>query len=376
MSPIKHFFVYVALATAPAAAAQGIADAPVQSTRAESMGGAIPTIADDRDALFENPAGIGGVHWGKQKAPLVRKLYFPYGSLSANQASTALLKDLRGKGGIDDSTVGKAIVDANAGDRQYARANTGLGLVFGRVIALPYYDAQVAATAKGAGTNLIDYRQVSTSGIAYGVSASDAAETIALGYSGFVSSRSELKGAFLYDDMINKTARTQLMKDNTTSSRAIGHNVGVTWRMGKAASPSLGLVLKNAGGTKYRVTKGTAETQTVKQDLTAAFSISPQFRKTGELNLSLAADRLMDSDVSFVKKYHVGTELLLGGIGSYATLGLRGGLNSAGPSGGISLNIGLIGLDAGVNAIDIGLGNDRATEHRVVGTVYVNVADF
>lgn len=379
---MRFGFVYttvclVAASLGGQAAAQGLSDTPLQSTRAESMGGAIPTLADDKDALFENPAGIGGMRWGKQKTPWVKKLYFPWAAASANAASQDLYKEVKNQGAIDDSTVGKAVIDAQAGKRQYARVNTGLGLVFGRTAVVPFYDTQIAATAKGDGTNLIDFHEISTSGVAYGFSASDKAETFTLGYSGYVVTRSVLAGDLLYDDIIDKDLRKEAMKANTTGYSATGHNVGFNWRMGKAGSPTLGIVMRNAGGTKYKVTKGDGEATTAKQDLTTAFSVSPQVGKTGEFNLSLAADRLLDSDVSFVKKGHLGAELLLwGGSGSYARVALRGGVNAAGGSGGLSFNLGLIGADAGINSVDIGVGNAKVVERRAVGQVYVNVADF
>ena len=58
----------------------------------------------------------------------------------------------------------------------------------------------------------------------------------------------------------------------------------------------------------------------------------------------------------------------LGGFGSYATFGLRGGYSYAGGSGGLSLNLGLIGLEAGFYTVDVGAGNQRVPEQRGVAS--------
>ena len=155
----------------------------------------------------------------------------------------------------------------------------------------------------------------------------------------------------------------------------MGNNVGLTWKLGKKASPTLGVSMKNAGNTKLKA-KGDADDQVLKQDLTVGFSVSPQFCKDNWANLVLEAQDLTNSDESLVKKYHLGTELLLGGFGSYATFGLRAGYAYAGPSAGLSLNLGLIGLEAGVYSVDVGDGNTKDVERRGIATLYVNVADF
>src|SRR5690606_16108927 len=121
-----------------------------------AMGGAIAPFADDLDALYHNPAGIGGRRWGKRKVPWVRKLYFPAAYSTSNKNATKLNQDFRDQEGARSRTVGEAIIDAHAGKRQYARVGGALGLVLGRTAVMPFYDSQIAAVSHGDGTNLID----------------------------------------------------------------------------------------------------------------------------------------------------------------------------------------------------------------------------
>ena len=59
---------------------------PFTSTRANAMGGALSTIADDLDALYYNPAMIGGLGYDSQsnKKSAWQGLYFPYAGASIN----------------------------------------------------------------------------------------------------------------------------------------------------------------------------------------------------------------------------------------------------------------------------------------------------
>lgn len=348
---------------------------PIPSPRGAGMANALSTTSDDLDAAFHNPAGIGGLNLNKKSNNWVRKLYFPWSSISANRNSSELYQDVKKEGGSTDSTIGKAIIDAHAGERQYARASVVAGMVIGRTMVVPFTDMQVAATSHGEGSNLVDMRYASTAGVGAGFSAQDKDGRFSLGYFGYTAKRAETYGTFLYDDVIDAERRKEVIKDNTVNYTGTGHNAGFIWKMGKNASPSLGVAMKNAGDTKFKAQKG-GEDLVVKQDLSVGFSVSPQLGKASWANLVLEATDLTEPEVSLVEKYRLGTELLLDGFGSYATFGLRAGYQYAGPSAGFSLNLGLVGLEASVYSVDVGAGNEKVPEQRGVVAIYVNVADF
>lgn len=137
---------------------------PVGTARSASMSESLGSVADDLDAFIFNPSGIGGQHH-KKSTPLIRKLYFPHVSLFANKDSLEIGQEFRGK---SDGALIKALVDAHAGKRQYGRISSVVGLVFGRVIVVPFNDIQVAAVSQGNGSDLIDMRYRSQSGVGYG----------------------------------------------------------------------------------------------------------------------------------------------------------------------------------------------------------------
>jgi len=352
---------------------------PMPSSRAAALGGALSTTADDFDAAFHNPAGIGGLGLGKQRPPLIRKLYFPEVTVAANPNSTKLYNEFQKQGGASDSAIGAGIVDANAGKEQYGRANVMGGIVFGRTLVAPFSDMQMAATAKDDGSGLINLHYRSMTGVGVGFSAQDSEGRISLGYFGYTATRQEIQGDVAYTDIVDKSKRAEALKDDEATYSGAGHNVGLIYRLGKRLAPTLAVSVTNLGDTHFRKTGGASNLSgdlVDKQDMTVGFSLSPQLGKVGICHFTLEAGRLSEENVSLLKKYRLGSELLLGGEGSYATFALRGGYNYTGASAGFALNLGLISLAATTYSVDIGTGNDTVTERREMATFTVNVASF
>lgn len=346
---------------------------PLGTGRAAGMSGSVAAVADDLDALLYNPAGIGG-RFQQKKAPMLRKLYFPQLSLFANKNTKDLRSDFSAQGGAADSTIGAAIVDAHAGKRQYGRISSVLGVVFGRFMVVPFNDVQISAVSQGDGSDLVDMRYRSQSGIGYGFSVQDTTETFSLGYSGYMAQRSEIYGAFLYSDIIDQDGRKQILKDHTTKSSGRAHNVGISWKLAKTASPTLSLVAHDVGNTTFTAKGEDKEDTIYKQNLTTGFSLAGATKST-VFTWMLEAGRLSDDEVAFDKKLRTSFEWSAGGSGSYAVVALRGGYSFAGPSAGVSLNLGIIAFDAGLYSVDVGTGNEKLTEQRYTGTVSVNVAE-
>jgi hypothetical protein len=376
-----------------------IDQAPIGSARADAMGGAISPIADDLDATFHNPAGIGGVGMGKTKMPWVRKLYFPHLSASANKNTQNLNEAFKEQGGTDPAN-GQAIVDAEAGARQYARATFVSGLVLGRTILVPFNDYQMAAVSQG--DDQIDTHYRSASGVGAGFSVTDEKNTFSLGYFGYTMAVKDMQGSLNYLDLIDTELRKEAMSANTSKYSGAGHNAGMSWRLAKKGAPTLAVVMKNIGDTVLKKTGGpeesTADTAdpddpdapltttegfeipenlTYKSDLTVGFGVSPSVGKSGNFHWVLEAGNINNSEVAIAEKFRTGMEYSLwGGTGSYAALALRAGYNHAGPSGGVFLNMGLIYLEASSYSVDIGVDNEKVVEQRATATFGINVGDF
>lgn len=351
---------------------------PFTSTRAAGMGGALSTIADDMDALYYNPAGIGGLGFDSksEKRPFFKGLYFPYVGGSLNENARKVHKEFTATGAQSDAGAGAAILDANAGKRQYARASfIPIGMIFGRVAAVPIVDHQIASVPTGT-EGLIKMRYRTFSGVMVGSSIADNGNRFSLGVSQMIGSIDETLGTFDYVEMVDVDQRKVILKDNRKTYSAGGQNVGLTIRIPKSVTPTFSVVARNMGNTKNAASKPEDDPLIYEEDLTAGFSISPDIGRIGRFHLLIEGGNLTQKHTAARKKLRGGAELLLGGETSKSLLGIRAGGNDAGASYGVHLNLGLIGVEVESHAVDIGINNDRVIERRSSAVVYIDVGGF
>jgi hypothetical protein len=369
-----------------AAAAETIIDtetildpSPFSSCRASGMGGALSTVADDLDALYYNPAGIGGLGFKpqKDKLPAVRGIIFPYASGSINENARSTQRKFKANGAQSDASAGAAILDANTGKRQYARASfIPMGFLVGRTAAVPIIDHQIAAASVAGSPGQVKMRYRTISGVMLGSSIADNGNRFSLGVSRLVGTLEETAGTFAYVDMVDVDKRKEILKANRKTYNSNSTNVGMMMRIPKSVTPTLSIVARNVGNSENPAKDPSQKPLVYQEDLTAGFSISPDIGKIGRFNLVLESGFLTQKHMAGKKKMRGGLELLLGGDTGKSLFGLRFGGNNAGGSAGMHLNIGLIGVEAEVHAIDVGIDNDRVIERRASGTFYINVASF
>ena len=352
---------------------------PFATARAASMGGALSTLADDLDALYYNPAGIGGLGFdGKsEKRPFVKALYFPYFGSSLNENASSVQKKFQAEGAQNDASAGAAVMDANAGKRQFARVSVlPLGLLLGRTAIVPVIDHQLAAVPVINSPGDVKMRYRTFSGAMIGTSIADNQNRFSLGVSQSIGTIQETYGTYKYVDMVDVDQRKEILSQSRKTYAAKGLNAGMTIRIPKSATPSFSIVARNVGNTKNTAKSDGTDPLIYNEDLTAGFSISPPLGKFGRFNLLLESGYLTQKHMAAKKKARGGVEFLFGGDDSKALFGLRAGGNDAGGSFGASLNLGLIGLEAETHAIDIGINNERLIERRSSGVLYINVASF
>lgn len=353
--------------------------APWVSPRASGMGGALSTSADNLDAMYYNPAGIGGqIYGGKaDKEPFVRQVVFPRVGLSMNDNASELNNEFTAAGAKTNATTGAAVIKDHQGERQYGRMSVSpVGLFLGRLGVVPVIDHQIAAIPQNTDDSDVELRYRSFSGALIGTSVTDPKGYLSLGASTQVGTISETYGTLPYKDLVDVTARNAFIAANEKTYQATGMNAGMVLRVPNKWSPSLAVVARDVGNTKNTAQKGTTDPLVVQEDLTAGFGVSPLLGKWGQLNLTVESGYLTDKHTAANKKLRSGVELLLGGKNSRALFGLRAGGTSAGASYGAHLNIGLIGIEASSHAVDIGIENERVIERRNSASAYVDVASF
>jgi len=352
--------------------------APFATARANAMGGALSTLADDLDAIYYNPAGLGALSFDKaeSKDPLARSILFPYSAVTLNDTANTIRKEFNAKGAQSDANTGAAILDANSGKRQYLRATImPLGLLIGRTVVAPTIDHQIAAVPVSDSPGYVKLRYRTFSGTMVGTSVTDYGNRLAIGFSQTIGTIQETYGTFQYVDTVDSKERSDIYAENRKTYKAAATNIGLTIRPHKKLNPTFALVARNIGNTKNRSTNKTDEPLLFEEDLTAGASISPKF-KNMRLNAIFEASHLTQKHTTAIKKLHAGVELLFGGDTSKAPGGLRLGGSEAGISYGAHLNLGLIGLEAESHAVNIGLDNNRVIERRSSLIFFIDVGSF
>lgn len=200
--------------------------------------------------------------------------------------------------------------------------------------------------------------------------------TLSLGIFSYRVDRTDVEGSFTYDEMADTLQRRRAIQEHRTKRSGSGQNVGLIWQVGKQWSPTLGITVRDLGGTTFSGRSPNIPPVKVAQNTSVGLTLGPEFKFAGGCKLTLQGDRLEDPEVALTKKYRIGAEIFWDGHGSYATFALRAGASHAGPSMGMALNLGLVGLNAAVHRVDIGVGNQKVFETRSSGDVYVNVAEF
>lgn len=351
------------------------------SARAAGLGGAMSTLADGIQAPYYNPAAIGGVDVSEKQTSIVRQLYFPYLGAAANSNMNHTAND-SSQGGSHDRIVGSGLVNAQAGKNHYGRFSGLASITVQRFILVQALDEQFSAQRAEGSTTLThaDFRNRSLSGL--GLSLVGPAEQLYVGAFMYADSQKLMTGDLTDEQMNAATNHYELISKNSATYKGTPLNLGLTWILAKPLRPTLAIVVRDFGGTKYSA--GTLPSGApgsslpanfiMDQDITVGFSISPKFGASGYWSVLLEAGRLAEYSVALAKKFKASLELSLGGFGSDALLGLRAGLNSVGLSYGMSLNLGLIQLEYSSQAQDIGVANARVLERRHVAVLSFNVA--
>jgi hypothetical protein len=351
-------------------------DTPVMSPRTSGAGGAYANFASGVDAAFANPAGIGGLA-EKNKPGVVRQLHFPYVGLGVNQNTQNLNSDFSDQGGERDSSIGRAIIDAHAGARQYARASFFPNIGFSRIMIGPILDQQIAAVPLGDGSDLVNTHFRSQAGLGAGMSFTDPKGTLYLGVFTAKLSILEVKGDLVYSEMINSETRTDAIKDKTEKYSGERSTMGLLWKISKKdAAPSLSIVVHDLGNSRLENQNADEEALKFREAWTIGFGVSPKVTNDLWFRAALQSDDTTNRHQSVSEKVKFGMEFLYGDSPDHALFGLRAGYKLAGATFGADLNLGLINVQFSNYAEDVGANNTTVIERRSEVVGIIELAEF
>lgn len=349
--------------------------APWLSARAAGMGEALSPIAGGHEAIYYNPAGIGGL-FTKPRQGAVSELYMPYIGGSFDATSVSLYQKLQQGQDISDPEVAAELLRAYEGDHPYGRMSVAPSITFKRVVLAYAYDVRAASTPHGPDSDALDVDYRTQSGPVLGFSLASRDQNFYLGLSTAYVERKEVIGSFPLVTVSSKSLRGEAFDAARRTYRGAPLHLGTIWHIPLRGRPSFSFVAKNLMGTRYQPSDPSDVAYKDPEVLTLGFALSPSLGRWGMMNWVLELDDLSGSETSFVEKLRTAAELTLGdSFGSRAGLAFRLGYAASGPSFGFGFNLGMIGVQVAATSEDIGIGGSRMIERRGVVNLGINIAD-
>lgn len=351
--------------------------APMVSARGGGMARALSTLADSNDALYHNPAGLGGAN-DSQNPPSkswIRQFHFPWVGTALNADTLNFYQDLQAGGIAQSSEFAPAVIGSYAGRRQYARFSFFPNFGLGRSVIGPLVDEQVAVVPVESESDQVVLHERTTTGFVMGTGFADRQGRLYLGYTLMSLTRADTVGQFDFNDIAGPEGRDNIEAESKTTRSGLSHNVGLIWQIAEKMRPRLGVVIRDVANTSYTVSSGNGENESDPQDVTIGMSMSPRLGNFGSMSMILQGSRLTDADTATNKKVAIGWELLAPRFSGQSLFGLRLGYNLAGLSFGTHVDVGIVHVSVASEAHDVGLNNKHTVDRRYVLAACVNLGE-
>ena len=351
-----HLFAYVlVLCFAPYSQAGEIYEF-YNGVRALGMGGAYVTTANDETAMYTNPAGLG-------------KLRDVFITMADPEASfTQNITDFVPFGDILDVASAKglvAIMQDQPGEHLHFHAQIGPRLVipnFGFGI-LAKWESNVSADDPVSNIT-INYRNDYVATMAYNFRLFDG--ILKIGFNGKFIDRIEVR------DRVIPASTTDLTFESIASEgTGISTDVGIIATAPVRLLPALGIVVRDAGNTKFDLTDGAIHKTSTrpleeKQKIDAGLSISPIFGKNVRATIAAEVHNVMTEDEEeaqdIMRRFHAGMELNVADF-----FFIRGGWHQKYYTAGFEFASARFQLQGATYGEDIGTPNNPREDRRVVG---------
>lgn len=308
------------------------------NARAMGMGGAFAAIVDNEESLWYNPAGIAknsGIHW---------TIADPRGGIS-NPDSLTDLSDL------GDATTFEAALDRLYGEPLWVGGGAKSSLIIPFFAFGYFYDVDASIMVDNPVNPSLEVNYVTDTGYALGTGWSIAG-IFQMGFVGRYVTRTGVRktyGAQTIADIVGGSGTPDLIFDEVSDTTGKGYalDMGINLTLPGPVKPTIAMVWKNVGNTKFEPATGEPAPPTEMQDMTFGagimidvpfISIAPAFE----------VRHLNDTETQIGKKIHMGVELGL------PIITLRAGLYQGYHSLGAGINLGLIEIDAATWGTEVG----------------------
>lgn len=354
------------------------------STRALGMGDAAVAVANDENAIFSNPAGIGLVNLTQKS--IVKVATLPNISYSTNSYTYGLINQNYNYYSYPYSLIDKAVKDSDKNNFVFSRIS-----VFPTVI-LGYFQFGILADSYESGyTTLLQSPQNSSyssgtydrtftefrrdqEGIVTGLSI-PLAKSFLIGVSARVMQRETKTNTIEANQYgLIPQAKSQA-ENNINSTNGTAIDLGIIMPFKSALSPKLGLSVLDVGDTTYQAANSSSHNEVEKMNIKAGLSLNPTINKYIAAIFSIEEERINDQRVNDRDKIHGGCELNFGtNSGSNAPFSLRTGYGNQSISAGVSVFLLFAKLEFATYGESVMISNDTIIDRRYIARLTVDLA--
>jgi hypothetical protein len=373
--------------------------------RPHSMGGAFTAIANDENAIWTNPAGIGRVRKARSR-DTVHLVKFPNLILGANTKGREFIQGVQGKTSSEDIDQIAAQAD-KLGDKPFW-ANTSISpLVMFDFESSPamiggYSSSTLRAFLNEDNKQLANTGAISDVGGMLGLSVTDRSNRISFGAIARYVARYAYEDKVPLETLADPRALQSRIRNNANKSSATAIDMGFLWTFADFWFPTVGIAVLNAPtgckdgylnpfsrtrqkvcGTLFRGDFANEEAiSTVDPtDVRYGVSITPRFGRklAARIALDLHHNAIVSGDtvygldgIDITKRLHAGIELFTGNPLLPSPFSVALGLNQGFYTMGFSVNLGYLSLDFASFGTDISTTSKPREDRRLLGGLSVD----
>ncbi|APJ02424.1 hypothetical protein [Silvanigrella aquatica] len=353
------------------------------------MGNAFVGVADDENALFDNPAGIGYTDHRNKSKSIVKNASFPDITISTNAYTAGLINDYFNSYQFPSNIIGQSVADANKNQVVFVRASLFPNLVIGHFQIGYLADSYISGyttdlnspktSAYSTSSNPLTYDRTFTvfNQDQYGPVAGFSLPLLKNLIIGFGT-------RFMVRETVSNTIEGNsnglITQSSQNAESSLNHTDGLAFDSGilipfqNSWNPKIGISFLDMGDTIYNATNSSSVNEIVRMNTRAGFSINPNLGKNVGALISIEEERINDPRVNDRDKIRAGCELSFGSYtGADAPVSIRAGYGMQTFSAGISLNIIFATLDVATYGETVPLSNGSITDRRYVARLTVDL---
>ncbi|OFZ11058.1 MAG: hypothetical protein A2Z20_02100, partial [Bdellovibrionales bacterium RBG_16_40_8] len=300
------------------------------NARAMGMGGAYSAVVENDEALWYNPASIaknGGVYW----------------TIADPKVGLGDVSALENFSSLGDSTTFASTLDKLYGKPIWLGASAKSSVIMPFFAAAYYYDVDVSVIADNPVSPTLTTNYITDNGYAIG-SGWSIGGILQMGFALKYITRTGIRtewGPQTIADIISGSSTPDIIFDSFSEATGKGYalDLGLNLTIPTFVQPTISLVGKNIGNTKFVAANGAIAPPTEPQNILVGASLLVSLPLV-HIVPSLEVRHLLDTDIQLGKKIHMGIELGL------PLISARAGLYQGYFTYGAGFNFGILQIDA------------------------------